>query len=114
MKYEKLQSMTDQALVHQELQFERDLIAATFRLRTGQLDDTSQIARLRKDIARARTAQRNREVAAGLGRNALRELHRSSFRPGQAPANAAPAAKGGGFMKSIASKLGIGKDDAAE
>lgn len=111
MKYEQLQALSDEALVHRELQLERDLIAATFRLRTGQLDDSSQVGKLRKDIARARTAQRLREEAARLGRNALRDQHRATFKVGQQAPETGGAPTGGGFMKSIASKLGIGKSE---
>ena len=108
MDYTELTKLTDKALVHTELQFERDLIESTFRHSTGQLDDVSRLAKLRRDIARARTAERDRERTQGLGPNSLRDRHRSSFKP---EAVAATTQAGGGFMKGIAAKLG--KDESA-
>jgi ribosomal protein L29 len=109
-RYAELNKLDDKALVHTELQLERDMIEATFRHSTGQLDDVSRLGKLRRDIARARTAERNRERAQGLGPNSLRDLHRSTFKPEAMAVSAAPL--GAGFMKGIAEKLG--KDEAQE
>lgn len=110
---EDIKAMTDQQLVHQELQLERDLIEASFRHRTGQLDDTSKLKKLRRAIARARTEQRNRERAQDLVKDALRNTHRGSFQPNSAPTSESgePAA-GGGFLSGIADQLGIGGADS--
>jgi ribosomal protein L29 len=105
--FAELQKLDDKALVHTELQFERDLIEASFRHSTGQLDDVSKLAKLRKSIARARTAERTREREKGLNHNALRDQHRSSFKP-EAPKEQT-ARLGAGFMKGIADKLGKGE-----
>jgi ribosomal protein L29 len=108
--FEALSKLDDKALVHTELQFERDLIEASFRHSTGQLDDVSKLGKLRRSIARARTAERAREREQGLTHNALRDRHRSSFKP-EAPQDQT-ARLGAGFMKGIAEKLG--KGEAAE
>ena len=107
-----LQKLDDKALVHTELQFERDLIEASFRHSTGQLDDVSKLGKLRRSIARARTAERAREREQGLTHNALRDRHRSSFKP-EAPQEGT-ARLGAGFMKGIADKLGKGESAETE
>ena len=61
MSVAELKELDDKALVHRELQLERELMDARFRNKTGQLEDTSKLAKLRKGIARARTLQRERE-----------------------------------------------------
>jgi ribosomal protein L29 len=103
MSATELKAMDDKALVHRELQLERELMDARFRNKTGQLDDTSKLAKLRKGIARARTAQRARETEQSLSPNALRDLHRSSFVPGEIASGGEGGA--GGFLKGIVDKV---------
>lgn len=107
MNYAELSKYDDKALVHYELQLERDLIDVSFRHRTGQLDDVSQLGKLRRQIAQARTAQRERERQQSLAKNALRDQHRPSFKP---EASAAQEGASGGFMAGIANKLGKGDE----
>jgi ribosomal protein L29 len=97
-----LTELSDEQLVHRELQLERELIHANFANHGNALDDNSVLGKLRKDIARARTVQRSREISAGLRSNALREEHRSSFKP--ETGGAIEGAKG--FLKGIAEKIG--------
>lgn len=103
MSYSSMKELDDQSLVHRELQLERELMDTRFRLKTGQLEDSSRMAKLRKDIARARTMQRERELAQSLSRNALRDMHRSSFKPGAIGTDGEGAA--GGFLKGIVDKV---------
>ena len=110
--FAELSKLDDKALVHTELQFERDLIEASFRHSTGQLDDVSKLGKLRRSIARARTAERSREREQGLTHNALRDRHRSSFKPEVATEQSARL--GAGFMKGIADKLGKGEQAEPE
>ena len=79
MLYGELKTLSDEALVHREFQLERELMEYRFRHKTGQLENTSRLAGLRKDIARARTLQRERERTQGLSKDALRNQHRGSF-----------------------------------
>lgn len=104
MAKQKLDTLSDEQLVHRELQLERELIAAGFRHRTGQLEDTESLGRTRREIARARTAQRQRELAQGLAKDALRRQYRPTFDPQAAEAAAGGAS--GGFVKGIVDKLG--------
>ena len=105
MNFNELTSLDDAALVHKELQLERDLLELRFRLKTNQLDDTASISKIRKDIARLRTAQRNRERAQGLPKNALRNSHRGSFKAGGGVVSEAVASSSA-FLKGISEKLG--------
>lgn len=80
MKYAELNALSNEKLVHRELDLERQLLELSFRKRMGQLEDNSKLAKVRKDIARARTAERAREVAEGLDKDSLRGLHASSWK----------------------------------
>ena len=105
-----IKALSDEALVHRELQLERDLVRKNFAHATNQLEDTASVKKVRRDIARTRTEQRSRELAHGLGRDALRNMHRTSFKP---DASLATAEKGsGGFLSGIADKFGLGGDES--
>ena len=102
----EIRQLGDQQLVQEELRLERDLIHARFAHKTGQLEDTSRLRKLRKDIARLRTVQREREREQGLPNDFLREKHRSSFDPkAQAAAPEEAAGKSKGFLKGIVDKV---------
>lgn len=96
--------MSDAELVHHELQLERDMLTARFQLATNQLEDSSVVSKLRKGIARARTAQRAREIANGLSKDTLRNTHRGSFAPGESKGSEEAAS--GGFLQGIVDKVG--------
>ena len=108
MKYSDIQGLTDEQLVHRELQIERDLIALRFLHKTQQLEDTSKLGKLRKDIARIRTVQSEREKAQGLAPDALRSQYRSSFK---ATASSAGADASAGFLQGMATRMGVGGED---
>ena len=105
-----LREITDESLVHLELGIEREMVEASFRHRTNQLEDTSKLKKLRRSIAQLRTEQRRREKAAGVATDSLRNQHRATFRPGAAVASGKAA---GGFLKGVADRFGIGGDEAA-
>jgi large subunit ribosomal protein L29 len=103
-----LAEMTDEQLVHRELELERELVHANFQLSIGELENTAELPRLRKDIARARTAQRSRERSANDPKNTLRNRYRNSFTAALAADAAGGTDDDGGFLKGIANKFGIG------
>lgn len=113
MKYSDIEKLSDKDLVHHELRLERQLVETTFQLRTGQLDDTSTVGKIRKDIARARTAQRGRENSQSLGKNALRDRHRPSFEPTSAAPTPGAGESNKGFLQGIADRLGLGGGEEA-
>ena len=102
MNTEEIKSMSDQKLVHSELQLERDLIAARFAHRTSQLDDNSVIKKIRRNIARLRTAARGRELTQSIPKDALKAMHFSSFAPESGGGGGAEEA---GFLKGIVDKV---------
>lgn len=97
-------SMSDEQLVHHELQLERQMVTAGFQLATNQLEDSSVISKLRKDIARARTFQRERELAQGLAKDSLRNKFRGSFSPAEGEAQGEGGSSG--FLQGIVDKVG--------
>ena len=106
MNAAEIRKFDDQQLVHEELRLEREFIHHRFAHRTGQLDDTSRLPKLRKDIARLRTVQRERELAQGLVVNSLRERYRASFDPdGSAADPDAAEGQAKGFLKGIVDKV---------
>ena len=76
----ELKALSDEELVHAELQLDRDLIALRFRKNSNQLRDVMQIKQVRRNIARTRTDQRRREIEAQQAMNTLLEMHRASFK----------------------------------
>ena len=102
MKSTEIAQLSDEQLVHRELELERSLVTATFRHRIGKLENTSQLGKARKDIARAQTELRARERKGALPKGALRAQHAGTFSP-TAPA-AGGAEAGAGFLKGILDK----------
>ena len=101
MKVSELASLSDEQLVHKELELERSMLAHTFRHRLGQLENTSVLRETRRAIARAETLLTSRERAAGLSKGSLKGRFQATFVP------SAPVAAGGageGFLKGILDK----------
>ena len=67
MKTEELRSLEEQDLKSRVEVLRQDLFQARFRHATAQLNDTSKIRAARRDLARALTVLRERELA---GKNA--------------------------------------------
>jgi len=57
MKAKDLQERSDADLVELTQQLQRDLFSARMKNHTGQLDDTSQLSKLRRDLARLAQVQ---------------------------------------------------------
>ena len=105
MEKTDLKAISDEALVHHELGLERDLVRALFAHRSNALNDSSRLGKLRKGIARARTEQRVRELAAGLSKDALRNRFRGTFVAGGSSVESAPTLGG------LAEQLGLAADE---
>ena len=56
--------ITDAELVSMHDEAKRELFNLRFQHATGQLDNTARIGHVRKEVARARTEMRTREIAA--------------------------------------------------
>jgi len=96
----ELKALTDEQVVHAELQLDRDLVSLRFRKNADQLRDVNQIKTVRRNIARVRTEQRRRELEGGLSVNSLREAHRSTF-----AAVASSTSEGSSFAADLGGQL---------
>ena len=65
MKAEKIRNLTDEELLHQESELSDQLFRLKFQLNMGQSESLKKIRGLRKDIARIKTVQRAKSLAAG-------------------------------------------------
>jgi large subunit ribosomal protein L29 len=64
MKAEKIRNFTDEELLHQEHELSDQLFRLKFQLNMGQSESLKKIRGLRKDIARIKTVQRAKILAA--------------------------------------------------
>ncbi len=104
-----LSTLSDEQLVHHELTLERTLFGHQLRHRLNQLDNNSVLKRTRREIARAQTAMRSRELVGGMTRGSLRQMHMGSF----VPAALGSADVAGGFLKGLLAQPAAGLDTPA-
>ncbi len=64
MDAEKIRNFTDEELSHQERELSEQLFRLKFQLKMGQSESLKKIRGLRKDIARVKTVQRAKTLAA--------------------------------------------------
>jgi len=100
MNMSEIRELSDEALVHTELQLERDLIDLRVKKSFNTLTDTSLFGNIRKDIARIQTEITSREKKQNLHKNTLKAKFRRTF----VPAKEEEAVQGD-VLKSIADKL---------
>ncbi|MDO4679878.1 MAG: 50S ribosomal protein L29 [Aerococcus sp.] len=62
-KFKDLQNLSTDELNAQEQEYKQQLFNLRFQLATGQLEDTAQIRKVKKQIARIKTALRQQELA---------------------------------------------------
>ena len=101
MASQDLRSLEDEALVYFPLANERELVARRFKHSQSQLENTASLRDVRRDIARARTELRAREISTGAGPNTLTRAHRGSY-SGAAADQEAPKS---GFLSGVVDKL---------
>ena len=101
----ELRQLTDEALTHQIFNIERQLVVVRFQHSMGALENTSQVAVLRRQIARIKGEARNREIAQGLNKGTLIQSHRSSYKAGSGETGVENSAEEGGFLQGIVDKL---------
>ncbi len=63
-KARELRELNDVELEHRLSEAKEELFNLRFQNATGQLDSTSRLAHVRKDVARIETLLREREIAA--------------------------------------------------
>ena len=64
MQAKELRDLDDTELAKQVAALRRDLFGLRFANATGELDDTAQLGRVKRDLARALTVTRQRELDA--------------------------------------------------
>lgn len=64
MKADILRDLSDEELNKKVLDLKEELFNLRFQMATGQLENPMQLKQVRKDIARAKTVIREREIAA--------------------------------------------------
>jgi large subunit ribosomal protein L29 len=64
LKAEQMRQMTDEELDAKLKEHKEELFNLRFRMATGQLDNPMLLRAVRKSIARVKTIQRERELAA--------------------------------------------------
>ena len=64
MKAKQMRDMADDELLEQVGTLRRELFGLRFANATGELEDTAGLARTRRDLARALTVMRERELSA--------------------------------------------------
>jgi len=64
LKVEQIRQLSDEELLAKLKEFKEELFNLRFQMATGQLDNPMRLRQVRKDIARVKTIQRERELAA--------------------------------------------------
>ena len=64
MKYTEIKALSDEELAKKLEEGRAELFNLRFQMATSQLDNTSRVKTVKKDIARVLTEQRAREIAA--------------------------------------------------
>ena len=64
MQAKELRDLEDAELAKQVAELRRDLFGLRFSNATGELDDTARLGHLKRDLARALTVTRERELRA--------------------------------------------------
>ena len=64
MKAETLRELSTEELNKKVVELKEELFNLRFQMSTGQLENPMQLKQIRKDIARAKTVIREREIAA--------------------------------------------------
>lgn len=64
MKTDKIRNLTDVELQHQERDLNDQLFKLKFQMKMGQSESLKKIRGLRRDIARVKTIQREKQLTA--------------------------------------------------
>ena len=67
MNADKIRNLTDAELGHQQIELADQLFKLKFQLKMGQTESLKKIRDLKKDIARIKTIEREKQLAGGNG-----------------------------------------------
>ena len=76
MKSDKVRNFTDDELRHQQSELGEQLFKLKFQMKMGQTESLKKMRGLRKDIARVMTVSREREIAGGGTKVAVRKTEK--------------------------------------
>ena len=80
MNNQEIKELSDEALVHAELQFQRDIVSERMIVAEDEKNaDVMIFRKIRKAIARLRTEQRRRELEQSIPKDSLRSKYRRTF-----------------------------------
>ena len=80
IKNQDIKELSDEALVHAELQFQRDIVSERMIVAEDEKNSDGMLfGKIRKAIARLRTEQRRRELETGIPKDSLRSKYRKTF-----------------------------------
>jgi ribosomal protein L29 len=80
IKNQEIKELSDEALVHAELQLQRDIVHERMIIAEDEKNSDGMVfQKIRKAIARLRTEQRRRELENGIPKDSLRSKYRTSF-----------------------------------
>ncbi len=115
MDAEKLRSLTDGELLHQQHELNDQLFRLKFQLKMGQTESLNKIRGLRKDVARIKTLMREKVLGvthkAALSKTAAKPAKADAAEPAKA---AAPAEKAPAKAKAKATSGATSKAKAAK
>ena len=66
MKARELREFSSEELQHKQQELIEELFNLRFQLATGQIENVGRIAAVRRDIARVKTVQRERQLQATI------------------------------------------------
>jgi large subunit ribosomal protein L29 len=67
MNADKIRNLTDIELTHQQTELADQLFKLKFQLKMGQTESLKKIRDMKKDIARIKTIEREKQLAGGNG-----------------------------------------------
>jgi len=100
----QMKELSDEQLAHEVLQAERQLASLQFQHAMSALENTAQLGRVRKSIARLETEARKRELEQGLAKDSLVQQHAKTIAEGEG-AQVGQVDASGGFLSGIVDKL---------
>jgi len=107
MDVEKIRSLTDAELEHQQRELNDQLFRLKFQLKMGQTESVTKIRGLRKDVARIHTVMREKQLGiAGPSNGQPSEAGAPAAAPKKAAAKPAAARKKPVAAKSAKAKAG--------
>jgi large subunit ribosomal protein L29 len=112
MDVEKLRNLTDAELLHQQRELNDQLFRLKFQMKMGQTESLNKVRGLRKDVARIKTIQREKEL--GLDNHAKPATAEAGSPSSSSSAAAAkPAKKKAAAKKTAAARPAAKKATAA-